>query len=112
VIVPQPKVGAIVVFLAGHCGDIPIVARDFGETLPAQFVQFGIFRDYFYVHLPDLWFKNGWIHLSEKNGIQCKTSDRISEPVCTQNRHTRYTDSINAERRTVKAREMAGTIRN
>jgi hypothetical protein len=43
VIVPQPQVEALDVFLVGDRGDVPFGAGDFGEALPAKFVQLAIF---------------------------------------------------------------------
>jgi hypothetical protein len=52
-IVPEPKVRAIVFLMRVDRRDIPIVAGDFGKALPAQLVQVAIVGNQFYVHLPD-----------------------------------------------------------
>jgi hypothetical protein len=52
-IVPEPKVRAIVVLLAVNRRDIPIVAGNLRKALPAEFVQVAIVGNQFYVHLPD-----------------------------------------------------------
>jgi hypothetical protein len=41
-VVPEPKVRPILVFLAVHGRDIPIVARNLSQALPAQLVQVAI----------------------------------------------------------------------
>src|ERR1035441_9735931 len=80
VVVPQPEVRADVVFRAGDGRDIPIVARDFAEALPAKLVQIAIFGNEFYVHLPDSLVEAGWIHCPERIGINCKNSPVFWDP--------------------------------
>jgi hypothetical protein len=56
VIIPQAKMRAVVVVLAGHGADVPIVARDVGEALSAKLVQIAIFGYQFDVHCTDFEF--------------------------------------------------------